>query len=289
VVVIGTPAEEGGGGKIVLAREGAFEGVDAALMVHPAGFDLARMDVIAVQELAAVYAGEAAHAAAFPHRGRNALDAAVLGYLNVAALRQHIRPTERIHGIFTDGGDKPNIVPAHARTEWMVRSGSIRTLEPLKERVAACLQAGATAAGCDVELLWKAVVYADMLDNEVIVDLYKANSEALGRPLAEPDPKQAVVGSTDMGNISYLVPSIHPIIQAAPGGVPIHTPEFADHARSETGDRAVLDGATALAWTVADLWLQDGVLAAVRDEFAATLAAVGPEAQRSALRGGAAT
>ena len=289
VVVIGTPAEEGGGGKILMARDGVFEGVDAALMIHPAGFDLSRMDVIAVQELTAVYTGEAAHAAAFPHRGRNALDAAVLGYVNVAALRQHIRPTERIHGIFTAGGDKPNIVPSHAQTEWMVRSGSIRTLEPLKARVAACLEAGAQASGCEVELRWKPVVYADMLDNEVLVGLYAANSAALGRPLADPDPKQAVVGSTDMGNVSYVVPSIHPMIQAAPNGVPIHTPEFAGHARSDQGDRAVLDGATALAWTVADLWLQVGVLGAVQDEFAATIAAVGPDAQRSAIRGGAAT
>ena len=171
----------------------------------------------------------------------------------------------------------------------MVRSGSIRTLEPLKARVAACLEAGALASGCEVELHWKPVVYADMLDNAVLVGLYAANSAALGRPLAEPDPKQAVVGSTDMGNVSYVVPSIHPMIQAAPAGVPIHTPEFAGHARSETGDRAVLDGATALAWTVADLWLQEGVLAAAQAEFAATITAVGPDAQRSAIRGGAAT
>ena len=289
IVVMGTPAEEGGGGKIALARAGAFEDVDAALMVHPSGYDLTRMDVIAVQELTAVYTGEAAHAAAFPHRGRNALDAAVLGYLNVAALRQHIRPTERVHGIITAGGDKPNIVPAHAETQWMVRSGSIRTLEPLKGRVAACLEAGAAAAGCEVDLRWKPVVYADMLDNEVLVDRYKANSAALGRPLADPDPKLAVVGSTDMGNISYVVPSIHPMIQAAPAGVPIHTPEFAGHARSAEGDRAVLDGAVALAWTVADLWLEEGLVGAARAEFEATLAEVGPEARASAIRGGAPT
>ena len=286
VVVMGTPAEEGGGGKILMARDGAFDGVDAALMVHPAGFDLARMDVIAVQELTAHYTGEAAHAAAFPHKGRNALDAAVLGYLNVAALRQHIRPNERVHGIVTQGGDKPNIVPARAQTEWMVRSGSIRTLGPLKERVAACLEAGATAAGCEVEIRWKPVVYADMLDNEVLVSLYAANSEALGRPVAEPDHRLAVVGSTDMGNVSYVVPSIHPMIQAAPTGIPIHTPEFATHAASPQGDRAVVDGALALAWTVADLWLQEGVLDAVKAEFDATMASVGPEARRSAIEGG---
>jgi amidohydrolase len=283
VVVMGTPAEEGGGGKILLAQRGAFGGVDAPLMVNPASWDLTRMDVIAVQELTAVYTGEAAHAAAFPHRGRNALDAAVLGYVNVAALRQHIRPSERIHGIFTQGGDKPNIVPSRAAQDWMVRSGSIRTLEPLKARVAACLQAGAAAAGCEVELRWKEVVYADMLDNRVMVDCYAANSEALGRPLIEPDPRQAVVGSTDMGNVSYLVPAIHPMVQVAPPGVPIHTPEFATYAAGEQGDRAVVHGALSLAWTIADLWLGEGVLDAARAEFDATLERVGPEAQRSAI------
>ncbi len=287
VVVLGTPAEEGGGGKILLAQRGAFDGIDAALMVHPASWDLTRMDVIAVQELTAVFTGQAAHAAAFPHRGRNALDAAVLGYLNVAALRQHIRPTERIHGIFTEGGDKPNIVPARAAQDWMVRSGSIRTLGPLKDRVAACLEAGATAAGCEVELRWKPVVYADMLDNRVMVDLFASNSAALGRPLLEPDPRQAVVGSTDMGNVSYVVPSIHPMVQAAPPGIPIHTPEFAVHAGGEDGDRAVVHGALALAWTIADLWLGEGALDAAKAEFSATLERVGPEARRSAIGEGA--
>jgi amidohydrolase len=283
VVVLGTPAEEGGGGKILMAREGAFDGIDAALMVHPAGDDLARMQVIAVQELIAVYTGQAAHAAAFPHRGRNALDAAVLGYVNVAALRQHILPDERIHGVFLEAGEKPNIVPARAITEWMVRSTSIATLEPLKARVAACLEAGAQAAGCEVEIAWKTVVYADMIDNEAMVALYAANAAELGRQVVEPHGEASVVGSTDMGNVSYLVPSIHPMIAAAPSGLPIHTPDFAAHARSESGDRAVVDGAVALAWTVADLWAGDGVLDAVRAEFDAALGQRGPDAQRSAI------
>jgi amidohydrolase len=283
VVILGTPAEEGGGGKILMARAGAFDGVDAALMVHPAGFDLARMDVIAVQELVATYTGEAAHAAAFPHRGRNALDAAVLGYLNIAALRQHILPTERIHGIFTEAGEKPNIVPARAVTEWMVRSPSILSLGPLKDRVVAALQAGALASGCELEIAWKAVVYADMLDNEVMVELYKANAEALGRAVLEPDPKLAVVGSTDMGNVSYVVPSIHPMIAAAPAGTPIHTTDFEGHAKAPVGDRAVVDGALAMAWTVADLWLGEGVLEAVKAEFSGTMDRVGEDARRSAI------
>ncbi|MGK2948159.1 MAG: M20 family metallopeptidase [Acidimicrobiales bacterium] len=287
VLLLGTPAEEGGGGKIFMAQRGAFDDVDAALMLHPAGHDLTRMDVIAVQELTATYTGEAAHAAAAPQHGRNALDAAVLGYLNVAALRQHILPTERIHGIVTEGGEKPNIVPSSAQTAWMVRSPSISTLGPLKERVAACLRAGAEATGCEIEMAWKPVVYADMLDNRVIVDCFAANATALGRPIQEPDPAHIVVGSTDMGNISYLVPSIHPMIAAAPAGTPIHTADFATHAQAQIGDQAVVDGAIALAWTVADLWLGDGVLEAAGREFAATMERVGPDARRSAIEGGA--
>jgi amidohydrolase len=285
VVVLGTPAEEGGGGKIQLIRAGALEGIDAALMVHPAGAELTRMQTIAVQEVFATYHGRAAHAAAFPHEGRNALDAAVLGYSAVAALRQHIRPTERVHGIITDGGDKPNIVPRRARTEWMVRSDSISTLGPLKTRVEAALRAGAAATGCEVDIEWKDVVYADMLDNEALVAGYTANLAALGRQATEPTPERVVVGSTDMGNVSYAVPAIHPMIQAADDGVPIHTPEFATAAAGPQGDRAVLDGALAMAWTIADLWAAEGLLDTVRAEFAATIERVGVEAQRSATAG----
>ncbi len=285
VVVLGTPAEEGGGGKIRMAQRGAFEGIDAALMVHPAGVDLPHMEAIAVQELSATYVGVAAHAAAFPQEGRNALDGAVLGYLNVAALRQHIRADERVHGIITQGGDKPNIVPAQARTEWMVRSPTIRRLAPLKERVEACLRAGATAAGCEIEITWNDVVYADMLNNQTLVDLYAANAAVLGRTMDTGTGSLRVVGSTDMGNVSYLVPSIHPVIQAAPHGTPIHTSDFAAFAAGDLGDRAVVDGAIAMAWTIADLWCSEGALLSVRAEFAATLERVGPEAQRSAIGG----
>jgi amidohydrolase len=260
VLVLGTPAEEGGGGKIRLIEAGALDGVDAALMVHPADADLAAMDAIAVQEVVATYTGEAAHAAAFPERGRNALDAAVLGYTAVGALRQHIAAGERIHGIVTHGGDKPNIVPALVRTEWMVRSPTRSGLDALKARFTACLEGGATAAGCTLELAWKDVVYADMVDNRAIGQRYAANAGALGRTVHEPSAQGRVVGSTDMGNVSYEVPSIHPMIQVAPPGVPIHTPAFAGFAAGPEGDRAVVDGAKALAWTLADLWLDRGLV-----------------------------
>jgi amidohydrolase len=211
LVVLGTPAEEGGGGKIYMGEAGAFDGVDAALMVHPADQDLLEMDVIAIATWEVEYFGEAAHAAAFPHVGRNALDAAVLGYNAVAALRQHIKPNERVHGVFSKAGDKPNIVPDHAVAEWYVRSGTIFSLQALKQRVLACLQAGADAAGCRME--WRATCpeYSDLRSNPTMADLYLANSERIGRePVRRPE--NGVVGSTDMGNVSYLVPSIHPMI-----------------------------------------------------------------------------
>jgi len=267
VVVLGTPAEEGGGGKVKMIERGAFDGVDAALMVHPAGGDLRAMNVIAIQQLWVTYHGQAAHAAAFPYKGRNALDAAVLGYMNVAALRQHIRPEERIHGIITDGGDKPNIVPARAAAEWYVRAGTLARLEPLKARVLACLQAGADAAGCTLDHEWQDCAYADMRDNLPIVDLYADNAARLGRPTADPADGFSVVGSTDMGNVSYEVPSIHPMIKVSPPHVSIHTPEFATYAGGPEGDEAVLDGAKALAMTIADLWLRPGALEQASEAF----------------------
>jgi metal-dependent amidase/aminoacylase/carboxypeptidase family protein len=254
-----------------------LDGVDAAMMVHPAGMDLVRMDVIAIQQLWVEYEGKEAHAAAFPWKGRNALDAAVLGYMNVAALRQHIKPTERIHGIFTRAGDKPNIVPAHTSAQWYVRSPNVRGLEQLKERVFTCLEAGAMACGCTMTHEWKDPAYFDMVDNGAMGELYSTNSARLGRTLVDPRVTGTpVVGSTDMGNVSYRVPSIHPMIKVAPPHVSIHTPEFTAFARSEDGDQAVLDGAKAMAMTVADLWLQPDVLRAVRAEFEQATADRGP-------------
>jgi amidohydrolase len=270
VVVLGTPAEEGGGGKVQMIDRGAFVDVDAAVMVHPAGGDLTAMNVIAIQQILVTYHGQAAHAAAFPYKGRNALDAAVLGYMNIAALRQHIRPEERLHGIFTEAGDKPNIVPSRAAAHWYVRAGNLRRLEPLKERVLACLQAGADAAGCTMDFEWQQPVYADMRDNLPIVDLYAANATELGRPPADPGDAFSIVGSTDMGNVSYEVPSIHPMIKVSPPHVSIHTPEFATFAGGPEGDAAVLDGAKALAMTIADLWLRPDALAAATAAFADT-------------------
>jgi amidohydrolase len=260
--ILGTPAEEGGGGKVRMIERGAFAGIDAAMMVHPAGSDLQSMNTVAIHPLLIEYFGQAAHAAAAPQLGRNALDAAVLGYINVAALRQHISPQERVHGVFTHGGDKPNIVPQYAAQEWYVRSTTAATLQPLKERVLTCLQAGATAAGCTCSHEWSDVPYSDMIDNWPMLSAYVVNATTLGRVVEDPNKAAPVVGSTDMGNVSYAVPSIHPMIKVAPAGVSIHTPEFAGHARSPAGDQAVIDGAKAMAMTLVDLWTDPTILAA---------------------------
>jgi amidohydrolase len=264
VTILGTPAEEGGGGKVMMIDRGAFEGVDAAMMVHPAAHDLLTMTTIAIHPLTVTYHGESAHAAAAPHEGRNALDAAVLGYMNVAALRQHILPEERIHGIFTNGGAKPNVVPNAAAMEWYVRSPSVAGLQDLKARVLTALEAGATAAGCTMTHEWGEVPYSDMIDNDLFLSMYAANATQLGRPPVPPESTTAVVGSTDMGNVSYEVPSIHPMIKVADDGSPIHTPKFAEHAVSALGDQAVIDGAKAMAMTMVDLWTNPAALEQIK-------------------------
>lgn len=256
VRVLGTPAEEGGGGKVFMARAGALEGLEAAMMVHPADADMSSMTCIAVHQLEVAYHGRSSHAAAAPERGVNALDAAVLGYMAVAALRQHIGERERIHGVFTDGGGKPNIVPERAAMHWYVRAPDTEALEALEPRVLAALRSGAEATGATMTHEWKDPAYADMVTSDRLLASFAQNMESLGRAL-DPADAEPVVGSTDMGNVSHEVPSIHPMIAVAPRGVAIHTPEFARHARSEAGDRAVLDGAKALACTVIDAWAAD--------------------------------
>jgi len=267
LLILGTPAEEGGGGKLRLMQGGAFAGVDADLMVHPAGLELSEMQTLAVQQLHARYSGRAAHAAAAPQAGRNALDGAVLGYVAAAALRQHIGSDERFHGIFTDGGQKPNIVPTFAETNWYVRSPTVARLEVLKERLADCLGSGAVAAGVDVELAWADYYFAEVRSNRPLLELWNSNATALGRSPQPPVPGRTVVGSTDMGNVSQVVPSIHPMIAVAPPEVAIHTEDFAACARGPDGDRGVIDGAKALAAVAIDYWSDPSVRAAVSADF----------------------
>ena len=189
--------------------------------------------------------------------------------MNIAAMRQHIRPTERIHGIFTNGGDKPNIVPSLAAMDWYVRAATIESLQPLKDRVLTALESSAAACGCSMTHTWDPNPCADMIDNGPMVAAYVANAARVGREVLDPVTSgKRVMGSTDMGNVSYLVPSIHPMIKVAPEGVPIHSIDFASWAASEEGDRAVVDGAKAMAMTVVDLWASDDLRGRMNAAFA---------------------
>ncbi len=251
---LGTPAEEKGGGKELMARRGAFEGVDAAMMIHPAGVNLTTMPCICMAEVEVVYHGRSAHAAAMPHKGKNALDGLLLAYQAISNLRQHIRDHERIHGIITEGGLAPNIVPDLASGEFYVRTANETDLARLKPRVEACFQAGATGSGCELEINWANVDYLDLNTNWPLADSFQHHGESLGREFL---PAKALggAGSTDMGNVSHRVPSIHPMLACAPRNVVIHNPEFTRWAGSESGDLAALDGAKALALTAAEYLL----------------------------------
>jgi amidohydrolase len=282
---VGTPAEEAHGGKELMARFGAFDGVDAAMMIHPSNLNLITMPTIAVADVEAVYHGKAAHASAMPFRGLNALDAVVTAYSAIAQLRQHIRNTERIHGIITDGGMAPNIVPERAACRFFIRAADIHDLLKLKKRVIACFEAGAMATGCRLELNWTGADYLDLKTNWPLAENFKHHAESLGRsffPLEQ--IPVGFAGSTDMGNVSHRVPSIHPMLAVAPPDIIIHNPEFTRWAASDSGDAAVIDGAKALALTALDLMADGTTLARVRSDFEATaelsrLAVVAVEAE----------
>ncbi len=268
VRVLGTPAEERGCGKELMARSGALEGVDAAMMMHPSSVNLVSMPCICMAEVEARYTGKAAHAAAMPEQGVNALDALVIAYQGIAALRQHITAGERVHGIITDGGQAPNIVPERAIGRFYVRAPSQPELEALKRRVEGCFRAGAEATGAGLELGWDQADYLDIRYNAPLAEAFRANAEELGREFFPIEKlPSSVQGSTDMGNVSHRVPSIHPMLAAAPLTCTIHNPEFAKWAGSELGDAAALDGAKALAMTALDFLADADLRRRARDVF----------------------
>jgi amidohydrolase len=268
VRLLGTPAEERGCGKELMARKGALDGVDAAMMIHPASVNLVTMPCVCLAELDVTYRGRSAHAAAMPERGINALDALVIAYQGIAALRQHIKATERIHGIITDGGQAPNVVPERASGRFYVRAASAPELEPLKRRVEGCFQAGAAATGAELQLEWGPADYLDIRFNDPLASAFRANAESLGRAFFPIDKLPAgLQGSTDMGNVSHRVPSIHPMLASAPIHCTIHNAEFAVWAASEMGEAAALDGAKALAMTALDFLTDAELRASARKAF----------------------
>ena len=265
VVVLGTPGEEGFGGKIDMAKAGAFREVDVAMIVHPDTRNMSTEEALAASTLEVEFFGRPAHAAGQPHKGINALDAMILAFTSINSLRQHIRGDARIHGIITDGGEAPNIVPAHSAAVFLVRALDDDYLSELKDRVLNCFTGASVATGARLEYRWRDSTYAPMKNNMTLAGLFRQNLESLGRKVEAFDPRFGL-GSTDMGNVSQVVPSIHPTIAIAPGDVLIHTPEFAAAAASEAGHNGLLDAAKAMAMTVADI-LQPGTIDKIRQEF----------------------
>jgi len=269
VELIGTPAEEGGGGKELIARAGGFDDVTAALMLHPFGMDVADHPWLGVRQVAATYHGLTAHASMTPFLGVNALDAAVLAYTGVAQLRQHMLPSDRVHGIITDGGQAPNVVPDRAAAHFYIRSAEPGTLTTLTDRVQAILESAATATGTTVELTWDPCPpYLPVRNNRPLAARYAVNVADRGRQvLPRGIAPTSLAASTDMGNISVRVPAIHPLLAIAPPEVTIHTSEFATWAASERADEATLDGAIALARTAADICADAELRAAMTEDF----------------------
>ncbi|MCI0425820.1 MAG: M20 family metallopeptidase [Actinobacteria bacterium] len=253
VTVLGTPAEEGGGGKVELINAGAFGDAAASMMIHPSPRDQLDPSFQARESFKVEYHGKESHAAFAPHMGINALDGFVQAYVNVATLRQHLLAGDRVHCIINQGGDASNIIPSYTRSTWGIRAASNERLQELIPRVIACWEAAATATGCRLEANRVDHPYLNMVNNPVMTALFKANSEALGRPMPTEAELGAEGGSSDMGNVSQVVPSIHPMLGIDSGSAVNHQREFAAATITPTGDKAIRDGALAMAWTIVDM------------------------------------
>jgi len=255
VSVIGTPAEEvaDGSGKVLMLERGAFADVHAAMMIHPAPGDLLDPKIIAAAMFDVYYKGRAAHAAAAPHLGINAADALVVAQTAVGLLRQHIRPDDRIHGIVTHGGDAPNVVPAHASARYMVRAATLAELFGLRDRVYHCFEAGALATGAALTITGGTKPDAEGRWDRELASLFGRNAGALGRTFPRaPAGAATVAASTDMANVSHVIPTIHPMLGIDSLPAFNHQAEFTAHAITDAGNRAVIDGAIAMAWTIID-------------------------------------
>jgi len=266
ILVIGTPAEEIYGGKAIMVDRGAFNNVDIAMMVHPGTHNTATVHALACQTLEVEFFGKPAHAASRPEEGINALEAMLNSFAAINSLRQHIKSTARIHGIITDGGKVANVVPDHSAGDFIVRAEEDTYLDELKERVLNCFVGAATASGARLEYRWGKIRYAPMRNNLTLARLFRQNMQSLGRRMQLSDASNAF-GSTDMGNVSQILPGIHPIVAIAPKGVLGHSPQFAEAAASEAGNRGLVDAARALAMTVVDLVTNPEIVSKVRGEF----------------------
>jgi amidohydrolase len=269
VVVLGSPAEEGGGGKIVMIEAGAFTGIDVALLLHPTPHDGIRPVLTGVERCTVEFFGRTAHAAARPQDGINALDALLLAFNAINALRQQITPDARIHGVITRGGVRANIIPDHTSADFLVRATNDAILQDLRRRVQLCFEGAATATGCRVEVHWGDRPYRPMATNGPLGRAFHANAAELGWALPPPDVDTPSGASSDMGNVSHVVPSIQPGY-AIPCEAGNHNPGFTAAAATPQAHAAALRAAKAMAMTALDVCVLPEVLAAAQAEFRAS-------------------
>lgn len=263
--VIGTPAEEGGGGKVRLLRGGVFKDVDAAMMVH--GWDrwVPHQDLLGVVRVGFEFTGKAAHASADPWEGVNALDGVIQTFNNVGMLRQQMRPDARVHGIVTSGGAAPNIIPEHAAAMFYVRAASLDYLAALQARVIACAEGAATATGTSLKVTVYDNTYEPMKRNQTLADAFRVNMERVGVP-ESPELRERL-GSSDVGNVSQVIPTIQPYVKIAPDGTPWHSRAFAEAAASPLAREGMLAAAKVMAMTTLDLLTEPGLLDRAKREF----------------------
>ena len=266
ILVIGTPAEEGGGGKVKLIQGGVFRDVDCAMMIH--GFDrtLLHQDLLGIVRVTFEYTGKAAHASVDPWAGINALDACIQTFNAISMLRQQVRPECRIHGIITSGGAAANIIPEHAAATFYVRAPRIDTMWELYKRVVACAEGAARAAGAGLKVTQHDTVYEPMNSNKVLLDLFAANMKTAGLVEGEPIPDR--LGSSDVGNVSQVIPTIQPMVAIAPLGTAIHSREFADAAVKPLARAGLLAAAKTMAMTTLDLLEEPALAQRAKEEFA---------------------
>lgn len=262
VSVLGTPAEEGGGGKIHLLERGVFDGIDAAMMIHPGPMDVALAEPFAVSHLHVHYDGKAAHAAAYPDEGVNAADAFTVAQVAIGLLRQQLPGSVRVHGVVTEGGDAPNIIPESTDGRWYVRASTLSELDVIEPKVRNCFAAGALATGCSIQIKSESPRYSEFRNDHEILGCFVENARELGRPFDEVGSAGRMNrASTDMGNVSLAIPSIHPYLGIDSLPASNHQRAFAECCATPPADKAVLDGAIAMAWTAIDLatnrWLRN--------------------------------
>lgn len=266
IIVAGTPAEEGGGGKIRLIQSGVFKGIDMAIMAHPSNKTRVTGRMLAVTDMIFTFIGKSSHAAAFPHKGINALDGVILTYNNINALRQQMKEDVKIHGIIMEGGEAPNIIPGRASAKFYIRSLDKKYFKDVLEKVKNCARGAAKATGCKLRIDTGKFVYNPFKPNYTMAGILRDNMKSAGLKedlIGETEG----IGSSDMGNLSQVIPTLHPEFAIGKRNIVNHSPEFTKAAISNFGMDMMIKMTKAVATTALDIFCSPEKLKEIKREF----------------------